>query len=231
MKSINALKYLFAAVGVLMLVVALGSCSHTRSFLARAARTEGTVIHLVPVFSNNGTTYRPIVRFEYQGRQVQFASSTSSNPPSYREGETVPVLYLESDLSSARIDSFFSLYGLSAIAGGLGTVFFLIGAGTMVLQAKTRQTDERLRHQGLPITTDFQSVELNGTFQVNGRSPYRVVTQWQDPASSRLRRFESHNLWFDPTQFIKQKEIKVYVDPSDPQKYYMDLSFLPTPTG
>jgi hypothetical protein len=241
MRSVNNLKYVFALAGAVMLIIALVSWAHTRSFLARATHTDGTVIRLDRVRTHDTTSnapsstysynYRPVVRFEYRGRQIVFASQTSSNPPAYSEGERVPVVYLESDLSTARIESFFSLYGLAAIAGGLGSLFFVIGAGLIVVQAKTRQTDERLREEGMPITTAFQSVEFNSSLEVNGRHPFKVVTQWQDPATSRVRVFESHNLWFDPAQFIKPKEITVYVDRANPSKYYMDLSFLPKLAG
>lgn len=234
--SAASFKYWFALIGAIMLLVGLGSCTHARSFVRRAAHTEGTVIRLEPVYSSstdNGShmpNYRPIVRFEYQGRSIVFASQTASNPPSYSEGQTVPVLFLEYDPSTAKIDSFFSLYGFAAIALGMGTIFFGIGAGLILFNTKTQQTDERLRHEGMPITTDFQTVTMSG-IEVNGHHPFRVVTRWQDPATSRIRTFESHNVWFDPAQYLKQKQITVYVDRNDPQKYYMDLSFLPKPAG
>lgn len=237
MKPLDTFKYVFAAFGALAILVGLGSCAHTRSFLARAARTEGTVIRLERVSTNdpsghsyNNFSYRPVVRFDYHGHPVVFASQSASNPPAYNEGETVPVLYLEYDPSSARIDSFFSLYGFAAIALGMGSLFFLIGAGTIYWQAKTGEADQRLRREGKAITTAFQSVEQSG-LEVSGKHPFRVLTQWQDPATSRVRTFASHYVWFDPTTYVMQKPITVYLDRTDPQKYYMDLSFLPKAAG
>ena len=33
---------------------------------------------------------------------------------------------------------------------------------------------------------------------------------------------------YDPTQFVKDKELKVWIDPHNPKKnHYMDISFLP----
>jgi hypothetical protein len=54
-----------------------------------------------------------------------------------------------------------------------------------------------------------------------------VTVQWLDPTSSQVRVFESHNLWFDPTAYIKDKKIRVFLDMHNPKKYYVDLSFLP----
>ena len=54
-----------------------------------------------------------------------------------------------------------------------------------------------------------------------------IVSQWQNPATSKLHIFESDNIWFDPTDFIKTDKIKVWIDRKNPKKYMVDLSFLP----
>ncbi|MEY4766014.1 MAG: hypothetical protein RI907_2687, partial [Pseudomonadota bacterium] len=51
--------------------------------------------------------------------------------------------------------------------------------------------------------------------------------QWHDAAHNELLIFKSSNLWFDPSQFIQNKKIPVYVDAADPSRYLVDLSFLP----
>ena len=80
---------------------------------------------------------------------------------------------------------------------------------------------------GNAIQTDFQGVERNTSLEVNGKNPWRVTSQWLDPASNKLRVFHSENLWFDPTQFVKAKTVTVLLDPKNPKRYYMDVSFLP----
>jgi len=62
---------------------------------------------------------------------------------------------------------------------------------------------------------------------VSGRHPFRVIAQWQDPSTAKIRVFKSHNLWFDPSRFITQKQIRVFLDRNNPKRYYVDLSFLP----
>jgi hypothetical protein len=79
----------------------------------------------------------------------------------------------------------------------------------------------------VPIEASIQSVGINTDVSVNGRNPFRIVAQWQDPATSQVYVFESHNIWFDPSSYIKQKAIRVFVDKANPGKYYVDVSFLP----
>jgi hypothetical protein len=118
---------IFAALGLGMLIGTFFWYRNTRSFLAEATRTEGTVIDLV------GSHYRPIVHFtDRHGQEIEFTSSTGSNPPAYSIGQKVEVLYRPNEPQTAAIDSFFSLWGVSVILGGLGGVFFAIGAGIVL---------------------------------------------------------------------------------------------------
>ena len=227
--TLTATKYFFAAVGLGLLFAALAVHHHTASFVSRASRTQGTVTAMIPVRSgsDNSISYKPVVRYQKGAQQIQFSGSVASNPPAYYVGEMVGVLYLEWDPYNARIDSFTSLWFLPTLFAGMGAVFFAIGGGLILLPAVTRHADERLLHEGMPVEAEFQGVNVNSAIAVNGRCPYRVSVQWRDPATSRVRVFQSHNVWFDPSAYVREKKIKVFLDRNDPEKYYVDLSFLP----
>jgi len=94
---------------------------------------------------------------------------------------------------------------------------------TSSARAPARQAHD-LRLHGTPLETEFQDVELNGSFQVNGRSPWRIASRWLDPARNELHLFESENLWFDRAPFITSKRITVFIGS---KRYSMDVSFLP----
>ena len=222
-------KYLFVLVGAGMLIGAMAWHSSTDRYLARASRAQGTVVAMLPHYSNNSSpiTYSPVIRFSNGSQDIQFNSSSSSNPPSYNIGATVPVVYLESNPYDAKIDSFFSLWGGSLIVGLAGGLFLLVGGSLIFVPLQQARADDRLRHEGTPVDAQFQSVRFVSNIQINGRSPYRVLAQWQDPRTSQVHVFASHNLWFDPTDYIKQKEIRVFLERGNPKNYYVDLSFLP----
>jgi hypothetical protein len=168
-----------------------------------------------------------VVRFKHGATLIEFTSSASSNPPGYHVGETVPVLYLDSNPYNAKLNSFFSLWGGALILGCIGAVFLSIGGAMILLPLRRKRVDDYLAHQGVPIEADIQSVGINTDVSMNGRNPFRIVAQWQDPASSQVYVFESHNIWFDPSSYIKQKTIRVFLDKANPKKYYVDVSFLP----
>src|SRR5713226_4856670 len=200
MKVIVIVKYVFTFVGAGMLVGAIFLYQSTSSFLAQATKTDGTVVDLEQSRSNDSTTYKPVVNFiDQKGETIKFTSSSGSNPPSYSKGEKVEVLYLAAEPQKAKINGFFSLWGGPIILGGMGGVFFLIGTGMILLIMLKGRSDEYLKKQGTPVETEFQRVEINEALSVNGRNPFRIITQWLNPETSEVHVFKSNNLWFDPT--------------------------------
>jgi hypothetical protein len=231
MKALNLISGVFSTVGVGMLVGSFFAFADTRSFISRAAETEGRVIALDRSRSGSGsssTTYRPVVEFTSgTGKRIEFTSNVGSNPPSHRVGDSVKVLYNPADPDSARIKSFFQLWFVFIIFFVLGLIFAAIGLTMILVRARGGKRAEWLRGHGRRLQTAVKGVELNRSFTVNGRSPYQIISQSPDPASNTVRVFQSENIWFDPSDYIKGEIIDVLVDPKNPKKYVMDISFLP----
>lgn len=232
MKVITILKYVFSFIGAGMLIGTLFLYQHTTTFLDGARETEGTVIALGRSRSSSSTTYYPVVTFnDARGQHIEFSSSSSSNPPAYSRGETVSVLYEVESPENARINDFMSLWGAVLILSILGGVFFLVGMGLFVVPALKNRKEAYLRKHGTIIETRFQNVEYNEGVSVNGRSPFQVITQWQNPDNAEIHLFRSNNLWYDPTNHINVDTIRVFIDRNNPRKYAVDLSFLPKVAG
>ncbi len=230
MKKPGFLSVLFAVIGLGMLAGAVALAMNTRAFIATAKHASGTVTELVPKRDSDdgSTTYTPVVMFEADsGASVSFTSSFSSNPPSYAVGETVEVLYEPGNPNDARIKGFGSLWLAPVILGGIGTVFSAIGFGILIASRLGKRKRDWLMAYGTEIQAEFQSVVRNTSLKVNGRSPWRIVAQWQNPQSGQLHIFNSENLWFDPTKFVTTQRLKVLLDPKNSQRYHLDTSFLP----
>lgn len=228
MKMISILKYAFPIIGLAMLAGAFYSYSSTQQFLSSALTTDGKVIELIRSRSQDSVTYRPVVQFVARdGSNIEFSSNSGSNPPSYSRGQTVEVLYREDAPEKAKINSFFSLWGLPVILGSLGAVFVLIGSSMFLFGRLKKNKIEGLKQNGRAIMVAFQSVDRNTGLKVNGKSPYQIITQWQNPATAEIHIFKSDNIWFDPTDYIDGDEITVLVDHNNLKKYHMDISFLP----
>src|SRR5262249_44613226 len=160
---------------------------------------------------NSGGAYYPVVKFRTAtGEAHTLHSNTGSSSPSYRVGETVSVLYDPGNPFDARIVGFFSLWFLVIIFGPVGALLSLAGSSGLIGPRVWARQARDLRHHGTPIETEFQDVEFNGGFAVNGRTPWRIVSRWLDPARNEVHLFQSENLWFDPKPFITSKRITVF---------------------
>ena len=112
-----------------------------------------------------------------------------------------------------------------------GLLFAVTGGSIIAFRWWRVRSAKMLIQSGIPLKTEFIEVRLNEALQVNGRSPFRIITRWHDTHSNQIRLFESRNIWFDPSSFIKGEEITVYVAPNARRRYYMDTSFLPKLAG
>lgn len=230
MKSVAVMKWVFMVVGAGLLGLAGWLYQGTSTFIARAATAEGTVVDLARSSgSKGGSTWRPVVRFETpDGEAVQFTSSMGSNPPSHQVGDRVEVLYLPDAPREAKIREYLSLWGPATIVGGIGAVFFLIGAGITLWGVMQRRKEEDLRLNGTRIEADLQGVEQNTSIGKSGSHPWRLVAQWHDPSANQVHVFRSRNLWLDPTKHVgDRKHVTVFVERGNPKRYHVDLSFLP----
>ncbi|WP_125722859.1 DUF3592 domain-containing protein [Flavobacterium ustbae] len=222
------IKYVFLIIGLALLAGAFYFYQSKQAFLNRAVKVQGTVTALIPSRSDNSTTYKPVVSYTTkEGKQIEFTSSVSSNPPSYHEGESVEIFYDPADPYDADINGFASLWLAPLILGILGTVFFLIGFLIILFGKMKEKKIDDLKFNGRSIISKFDNVNINYNYKVNGRSPYVIYSQWLNPATNEMHLFQSEDIWFNPTDFILSEEIKVLIDPANPKKYYMDISFLP----
>lgn len=128
------------------MVIGLVLAGVSVSFLANADRARGTVVSLEwrTGHEHSGVSRKPrardrpmaypVVGFRSaDGEARTFRDSTGSNPPSYRVGERVEVLYHADSPEDARINGFASLWLLPLVFGGIGLV--AAGIGTAVALA------------------------------------------------------------------------------------------------
>lgn len=109
----------------------------------------------------------------------------------------------------------------------LGLMFTGVGGGILFVGERNAKRAAWLLQHGQRIDAELREVELNTSFQVNGRHPYRAIVEARAGFGRELRQFRSANIWFDPTRHLSGRRIAVYVDPANPKRYHVDLSFLP----
>lgn len=214
--------YIFGTIGAVMLAFAGAVQFYQQTAYADAISVEGTVIGQ-DRRSSSGSA--PIVEFRDQtGKYHRFESNVSSSPPRYAVGDPVTIKYQPDNPSNAAIDDFLSNYLFTLIFGGIGLVFFTIGAGILIVVFGRKRTIAKLQERGLPIQAKYIETYRDTSVKVNGRSPYRVVAQATHPATGKLQQFKSEMLWVDPSDQMDGRSVKVLINPNKPKQHYVDLS-------
>ena len=223
---------LFGGIGLIFLAVAGFLLVSDRGFSDRAVRTSGVVVDLVRHVDHDrdrtrssGVSYSAVVAFRTEdGRRHEFSETVRTNPPRFAVGDTVPVLYDRRQISHATVDDFWGRRGLSTIFLGMGAIFTLLGGTLLVVDLRRRRKVSRLMRNGRPIKARFLHAFRDTRHSRNGEHPFRVVAQATDPATGRLRRFESEPIWVDPSDRLAGRDLRVLIDPTDPREYHVDLS-------
>jgi hypothetical protein len=225
------LGFMFLLMGIPCLLGSLYFAADSYRLVKEGDRAEGRVVELAQRRgSKSGWVYAPVFRFETAGGKAHvIQSSSASNPPSYEVGDRVMVLYPPGKPNDAIIQGFFELWGAALIIGSVGGVIGGIGIYLILSFIRKQQLQRWLKEHGRRIPTDIQSVEENRSIKVNGRSPFRIVSTWKDPATQTFHYFRSEDFWENPTPALEgRKTIDVLIDVSDPKKHWMDTSFLPS---
>jgi hypothetical protein len=129
----------FILVGAFFIGLGVRSLVTTQRFLAKASTADGVVVRLDKVVerSREGdryTLYYPVVRFvTASGQVVEYSDDLGEDPPAYRVGDSVRVLYDPADPQKARLDTWSSQWLGATIQIGVGGLVFVIGVIPVVV--------------------------------------------------------------------------------------------------
>jgi len=122
---------IFLVVGVGLLVGCFAAFNRTKRFLttAREARAEVVGIQQRHGGNSQSRSYHPVLRYRTQeGATKEVVSAVGSNPPRYKEGDSIVILYDPARPDDMRIHSFGNVWIVPLILGGVGGIFIIVGA-------------------------------------------------------------------------------------------------------
>jgi hypothetical protein len=124
---------IFGGVGFLLMALALIFLVRTRIFISNSQQAQATITQMVYSSDSEGGGYTPVFRFRtLQGQEVEVSGGLRTNPPQFKVGQTIDVLYDPDKPQKARIKKWFNLYFVPALLGFLGLVFGCGGIGSMI---------------------------------------------------------------------------------------------------
>jgi hypothetical protein len=132
---------IFCLPGPLGLIFALDLTLHRAAFIHTALRADGTVIWMEPVRTSRvgAGTAIPVFRFTANDGRLHIINSDVSVPFStFKRGDRVDVLYLQSNPEIAHIDAFSTLWQKSLVMGVWGAVWSSIPVLILVMRRRRR---------------------------------------------------------------------------------------------
>lgn len=117
---------------------------------------------------------------------------------------------------------------------GFGLIFLSIGGTGLLLKNRNKKLEKSLKENGDVIYADYVETIVNSSYRVNGRHPYRIICEWNNPLDSKKYIFKSKNIWINPENTIIERNIKqfpVYINRNDIKKYFVDIDIFENKEG
>jgi Protein of unknown function (DUF3592) len=115
------------------------------SFYYGSAVTVGQVVSFVErSTSEGGTSFHPVFSFsDSAGQSYSVTNSLGASPPDVSQGQSVPVRYRPQRPSEARIDSFFSRWGVPLLIQGVCVVHILLWSVVLRFLRRSLECERR----------------------------------------------------------------------------------------
>jgi len=224
---------ILCAAALLALVIGISGLIDDLNFRSRALLTEGKVIEIkISSSSQHGTnsTRRgfnktPIVSYITEDGE-KFTSEIDRIYGHMPEvGETVKIYYDSAFHGYARMGKGIGKSVLAATFGAVSCLTLIFFFVRSVIIGKARK---QLTQTGMKIAADIVSIGNNETNVVMGKHPYIIKCQWLQNSSNTTFHFKSKYIYYNPSKYVgDRKQLDIFIDPEDPKKFFMDLSFLP----
>lgn len=220
---IKILGAIFAVIGLIFVTIAL--CFLITEAVSKDRYEEITaVITSIERYPRSDENTDHDVRVEYEyGGNIYSGISLNYYSSSMYEGETIRVM-VDAD-EPEKVHSPASSLLLTAIFGGLGLVFAVIGLSLLISIRRKGLLKKRLIKDGCHVMAHIDGV-VTTNVRINNRPTYAIRCSYNNPEDGRIYSFTSEALMFDPSWYINTDTLRVYVDRNDYTKNYVDVSEL-----
>lgn len=217
----------FLVVGVLLLAgaIALGIFFAVEN--SSRVQVDAAITQIVPRYDSDGDrVYDVYVDFTYNGQTYEHVELNYWNSD-MNEGDVVTIYIDGDDPTSMGTPKVVQIIIPCALAF-FGAVFTFIGGWNIGKENKKYKGESAAKAKGTPVPCTVMSVIPDTTYVVNGRivnNLLECVPQDKSLMATFVSRpFSAHNI----VRLFSR--ITVYVDPDNPENYFVDLSSLTPPT-
>ena len=225
----NKVEYLvwiiFASIGAIFVVVGLFAFGYITNYKNKVD-TVGTITEISTYHSNNKNNREYEVYVSYNVDGKEYESKLNSYSSSFYEGKEINIYYDKDNPNKICVKSLDLLF---LIFPGVGLIFLTIGGIGILVKINKRKSEKKIKENGELIYANYVETVLNTTYTVNRKHPYNIICEWNNSLDGKKYIFKSKNIWINPENIIKEKNIKqfpVYIDNNNKKKYIIDVDIL-----
>ena len=185
----NLLAIIFGIIGIIFLIASTQIYFFGSIPKDKRVKTTATIIDIDP---RQGTLVSYFINdFHY----TNYLHNNSSND---YIGKTITLYYDKTNPNNImNVTNQIVVY----IFASIGVVFIMIPIIIWGFKYRKKKIILRLKESGITINAKIKDVKHNVNYQVNGRSPYNIICEWQG-MDGKTHIFKSENIWFDPSSII-----------------------------
>ena len=221
----NLIWTIFASIGAIFVIIGLAVFGSIFNY-ENKVDTVGTITGISSYYSgtNHNRNHEVYVSYTVEGKE--YKSRLNSYSSSFYEGKEIDIYYDKDNPNKIGVKSLDLLF---LIFPGIGLIFFIIGGTGILVKINKRKSEKKLKENGELIYANYVETVLNTSYRVNGKCPYNIICEWNNTLDSKKYIFKSKNIWINPENIIKEKDIKqfpVYIDNNNKKKYAIDVDIL-----
>jgi hypothetical protein len=142
-----------------------------------------------------------------------------------KAGDKVMIFY---DPASPQKIDFGDTIGYNVRGLVIGGLLFVLGFYYFIRFSLRDNANKKLITSGNKIAAEFVEVGRNEKYRMGDNNPWVIKCRWTDAMSNREYHFVSKDYTIDPAPYLNgRSHLDIFIDPSDPGRYYIDTSFMP----
>ena len=215
----------FGFIGLLLFVLGAVFASRSAALLHDGARVTGTVLEVSEsrYTDSKGKSKRKFLSTITYSPQAG-APLTFTQEGDFGKGARVEVVYLPGDPSSAKVNSFGSIWGATAALTCVGLVFGLVGFGGAYAVIRRQRAIKELLAAGRSVRGTVVGIDRHRTSgKGRRRTTYRLIVRAVDPVPGLPNELRSEYLPREPHDSIVGSEVEVLFDAKNPCSYFVNL--------
>lgn len=223
-KAENLIWIIFGSIGIVFVIVGIVLFSYIFNY-ENKIETKGVITNISSYKKSNGERANDVyVSYYVDGKKYE--SKLNGYSSSFKEGKEIDIYYDKdnpNEIGSKSINLVFLVFP------AIGIIFIIISGIGIYFKIKNKNLEKKLKENGTVIYANYIETIVNTGYSVNGRNPYNIICEWNNPEDNKKYILKSKNIWVNPEFLITQKNIKtlpVYINMKNKNQYVIDINSL-----